>query len=770
MTLNITSSAAENGPPSNTEATNHANQMNQFLGTGSITMVYPGSSIFAGNPTGNGQHLIVTSAPPNYQDRSQPFVMPATKTVIGRVTFPIQPFGSGSDMQVTLYPDNGSGSPDLSSPIVSTIVPKSRVTNTTIQGSLTTDVPPLVTVASEGISLQNNFTFPWSQPAIGPGGAASQATPTVSDLFMILSGGFHGSTASGTVATVQSLGGGFIGNPMLQPSIPQPVWYHVMTATQSTLLVAGGTDGVNFYKSTWTANWDPNTGVVGAWTAQADLPVPVIQGCAASWGDFVYVTGGNADLTPASSYNTVYYANAANGQIQSWTTASNRMPLGLQVHFAAAINGWLVICGGQNSAGATQSGTYYAKIKSNGDIGPFYRAQDMPVGVYAFGAQWSFSFSEDAMVIYSGLTTSSTYTDAVQTLPVMTNGVGTWWSQQTSSGGGATGAFQVALFPHGEPGNWQMNILETSFYLAADTLVVPVLSVPLPATGLTPGNTYHVHVHNLNEDLTNYTSLYVAPSVNMSPYVLRARYTNDPWTAQVNGFAFPLTIYDNTPNGGQPLHTWQDQNSLYNNQAQTASTFVYDGYGRVLGYCEAVSEPQDPLNLNTLTTNSTTNWTPTNATLTSSSAQTHGGYAFSGLLTPNGTSTLAYASSENITLVPGKPYTATAWFYAATAITSNISLSVNWFDSTGTYISTSSNTQSLGAATWTYFTNTYSPPAGAASATLVPTLSGTPSAGNPLYISYIRLLKTDPDTFSSVAEVTYDSTNIWGPTGVTQLN
>ena len=768
--FNPTWKAAENGFPANREAINNSTQLNQLLSAHGITVVYPGNAILTGNPTGNGQHLNLTSAPPNYRDRSQPFVMPASKTAIGRVTFPVQYTGNGSDLQVTLCPD-ASGSPNLTAPIVSTVVPASWITNLTTTGSLTTDVPPLVTSQFNAISLQNDYSFAWSQPAIGPGGAAQYATPTVSDSWMILSGGYTGSAAATTVATIQSLGGGFIGNPMLQPSLPQAVYYHMMCATENIVMVAGGTNGTAFYSNVWTANWSSDTGVIGAWTAQASLPNNIIQGCAASWGNYVYVTGGNADLTPASAYTNVYYANASNGQIQSWTSTTP-MPVGLQVHFAAAINGWLVVCGGQNSSGTTQNGTYYAKINSDGSLGMWHTGPTMPVGVYALGAQWSFSFTEDAMIVWSGLVSSGTYTSQMQTLPVMTTGVGNWWSQQTSQASDATGAFQIAAFPHGEPGNWQLNVIETNKYMAADSTVIPMVSVPLPATGLTPGNTYHVVVHQLNEDLNNYTQLSVGPSVNLSPYVLRARYTNGAWSAEADGWSFPITIYDNTPGGDAPLHTWQDGTGTATNLpnvSMASATYVYDWYGRLLGYCDATLQPRDPLNKNTLTGGTTTNWTPTGGTISSTTAQLHGGYSNSGLLTPDGVSTLAYASSELIQIQPGKPYTASAWFYAASSITNNVTLSVNWFDANQAYISTSSNTQSLSAATWTMFLNTYTPPSTAAYATLVPTLGGTPAAGNPLYISWIQLVKADPDVLSSVAEVTY-GTNLWPPTGITQLN
>lgn len=771
MSYNTATGAAHNGFGGDLESTNRASQLDQLLGTSNTQVIYPGLSILSNVPTGNGQHLNLTSPPPSYSDRSQPFVMPVGKTSIGRITLPVQPQGNGSDLQFILCPDNGSGSPNLTAPICSTVVPASWTNNITLQGSLTTDVPPLVTTQYNAISLQNNFLFHWTQPAIGPGGAAQFATPTTSDSYMILSGGYTGSAASGTVATIQSLGGGFIGNPTLQPSIPQPVWYHMMCATDDSLVVVGGTDGINFYKKVWTASWDSNTGTVGAWTAQPDFPVNIVQGCAASWGNYVYVIGGNADLTPASSYSTVRYVDATNGQIQSWNTA-NPLPVGLQLCFAAAINGWLVVCGGQNSAGTTQNKTYYAQINSDGSLGSWYTGQNMPVGCFALGAQWSFAATEDAMVIFSGLISgSSNFTSACQTLPVMTNSVGTWWLQDT---GGSSGAFQVAAFPHGEPGNWQLNVLENTAYLGADTLVVPMLSVPLPATGLTPGNTYHVVIHNLNENLNDYTQLYVATNSasSFSPYVLRARYTNGPWTVQADGFSIPITIYDNTSGGSQPIHLWQDPigtTTNLSNPATSASTYVYDFWGRLLGYCDAVTQSQEALNSNPLTGSSTSPWTVVNGTLTASTAQTHNGYADSGLLTPNGSSAIVYAFSELIRVMPNEQYTASAWLYMTSSYT-DVSMSVNWYDSTQAYMSTSSNSTSIGAATWTLFSNVFAAPAGAAYATLVPTLGSTPSAGNPLYISYAAFRPTDPSTLSSVAEMDYTGTNLWPPTGVTQLN
>ena len=768
MSYNTPSSAAENGFPSNQDAINHAAQLNQTLGTAQTTVVYPGLAILADVPGGPGTHLSLSSAPPTLFDRSQPFVMPTGKTTIGRVTLPLLQTGSGSDLRFTLCPDDGSGSPNLAAPICSTLVPASWISNITIQGSLTTDVPPMVTTQYNAVSLQNDFSFQWSQPAIGPGGAAQYATPWTDGLYLILTGGYTGSGPAGTVATVQSLGLGVIGNPILQPSLPQPTWYHGTATSTDSIFVVGGTDGVNIFSSAWSASWDVNTGTIGAWTAQANLPVPFEQGCMASWNDIIYVIGGSATGALSDVYNTVYYANTSNGQIQSWNLA-NSLPIGLQVPLAAAINGWLVVCGGRDGTNTVRSETYYAKIdETDGSLGSWYRGQDMPVGVQGLGAQWSFAATEDALCVFSGLNSPSTTTNLFQTLPVMTNSVGTWWAQNA----GASGAFQVAAFPHGEPGNWQINVITNVNYFGADTLVVPMVSVPLPASGLTPGNTYHVVIHHQNETLNDYTQLYVGITGTLPTYLLKSRYTNDPWTPQATGEVIPLTIYDNTPGGSEPIHLWQDPNGTLtnlDNQAMSASTYVYDFWGRLLGYCNAVSQPQDPLNVNTLVTPSTASWTATGGTLTTTTSQTNNGYSNSGLLTPDGTSVLSYISSELISVTADTAYTASSWLYMTTTY-SNVSMSVNWFDATNTYISTSSNTQTIASATWTLFQSEYVAPAGAVYATLVPTLGGTPSAGNPLYLSFASLRPTDSSTLSSVAEMVYDGTNLWPPTGIDQLN
>lgn len=182
---------------------------------------------------------------------------------------------------------------------------------------------------------------------------------------------------------------------------------------------------------------------------------------------------------------------------------------------------------------------------------------------------------------------------------------------------------------------------------------------------------------------------------------------------------------------GDPSTGWgQATQDATNDQGWSLSTGVIPG-----------STVNALLNSNNLTTSSVSPWTAVNGTVTASSAQTRGGYSFSGLLTPTGGNSLAYVQSEMITISPGAQYSISGWLYSPTGW-GNVSLSVNWFDANSGYLSTSSTIASIGSGAWTYFANTFTAPATAAKGQLVPTEGGTPAASNTLYLSNIILTPT----------------------------
>jgi hypothetical protein len=109
------------------------------------------------------------------------------------------------------------------------------------------------------------------------------------------------------------------------------------------------------------------------------------------------------------------------------------------------------------------------------------------------------------------------------------------------------------------------------------------------------------------------------------------------------------------------------------------------------------------------------------------------------------------------------------YFYSPTGVSSNFSLSVNWFDRSGTYLSTSSNLVTLAANTWTLVFNYFQAPVSATFLTLVPTESGTPTASNTIYMSNVNVTTPPEYTPSMTSAVQVNYSGVWPPVGITQL-
>jgi hypothetical protein len=126
-------------------------------------------------------------------------------------------------------------------------------------------------------------------------------------------------------------------------------------------------------------------------------------------------------------------------------------------------------------------------------------------------------------------------------------------------------------------------------------------------------------------------------------------------------------------------------------------------------------------------------WTATGASsFAQSSTQKHSG-SFAGRVVPDGVTANVGPAAEVIPTRGGFPVLVSVWVWV-TSTTSNFSCSVNWFDSTGAYITTTSNFITVSAATWTQAKNYFTAPANAASAQLVPVIIGTPASSQIWYV------------------------------------
>ncbi len=152
---------------------------------------------------------------------------------------------------------------------------------------------------------------------------------------------------------------------------------HVMTQYSGYLYITGGCDsnaagcnsGNNYLTDTRKAKVD-TAGVTSSYSAAAnyDATTPRTAFATATYGNYIYVIGGNANTTGGGGVGTTRYAQmAADGSLTWNTTSSNFNNLSGGSHgcagagscpgriglAAAAYNGYLYIAGGNSSGGAT---------------------------------------------------------------------------------------------------------------------------------------------------------------------------------------------------------------------------------------------------------------------------------------------------------------------------------------------------------------------------------------------------------------------------------
>lgn len=145
------------------------------------------------------------------------------------------------------------------------------------------------------------------------------------------------------------------------------------------------------------------------------------------------------------------------------------------------------------------------------------------------------------------------------------------------------------------------------------------------------------------------------------------------------------------------------------------------------------------LNANPDFETNTANWTPTNCTFAQSGTRAHKG-SFSGLMTPNGTSASVSVESEQVAVTANATYQASGWAWPTSTITGNISVSVNWYDASHAFISTTTAVTNATGGQWNFLTShLFTAPPTAAYATLLPTVSGTPAAGQLVWWDELKL-------------------------------
>jgi hypothetical protein len=761
-------SAARSGLLGDTGAVDGSAQINQFLGTHPMTMVYQGNQILT--PFGSGGGLIGFTS--NQYDLDQPFTMSGTS--IGRVSIPMMMTGNACDLVVSLCNDS-SGTPGTV--ITQTKVPAnwiqqlSAVKATSFRGvgsPSAAQVAPVYTNNPLAVAQFNRFfmnfavTTGWPYPTSGTGGPANGPMSTYfGDYFIQLGGTNGGTTFYSDVYTINYDTAGNLFGAIPQPQLPAPhdgsgavVVSQDPASGSCTLVVTGGSQVFgSITNAVYAASFDPVTGQIGSWSTQSSLPVNMQFHMMAAWNGYIYALAGTQGSN--SQGQNVYYAQVTNGQIGAWNTSS-LLPLAASngFSFCAACNGFIFIVGGFN--GSTLANVWYAPIHPDGTVGAWLAGPSLPVAAAAVDALPAMIAGNYGLVINAAA--------RQMTLAVSSTGPDIAWQSESVPAGGIF--FALASV---EAGVWRYYGILGSSYITMDITMMTCLSVPLPATGLTNGNTYHILVQSQNGDLNNYVVL-GADTGTVFPgnphYQYRAK-GSATWTASGNG-AIPLSIYDQTISG-QPWHLWSDS-------GERVATFVNTTTpdAKPIGLLDATQQPGPVLNPNWDFNQGTNYWGFNNGTLVTSTTFTQGHLPFSGKFTPNGVSTQTYIESGLIAISLQQPYVANCWFYSPTGY-SNCNVQINWYSSLGFagYISSAvGTTTNVAANTWTALTVNGTPPTNAAYATVGVYEHGTPPATAIFYASAVTLQNTLGPMASSVAQFNWPTswpTQLGLPTGVTVL-
>jgi hypothetical protein len=757
--------AAQAGLIGNATAMAASAQANQLLTTHPDTVIYQGNSILT--PAGNGASTsAITLAA---EDVDQPFTM--NGAAIGRVMVPISPVGSGADLLVSLCSDH-SGTPGTM--ISQTRIPASFITQLAATSG-PSSASPLATPSGNALRYSGWQSIPWSPPATGATGGLSTAQMAQSGNFLVFAGGVNASNgnSTATVAVITYVGGTTVSAPVPGPQLPQPLLSGGFTVTPDTLCYVGGVNAngsSSVAQSTvYVASWSPTTGAIGTWSAQTALPHTLAFPGMAAYGptDTVYVVGGSTNYAPATALtSTVYYSTVASQQITAWT-AAQPIPAALADPSVVVIGNWLIVAGGYNASGNGNTSVYYAAINpSTGVPGPWLPGPSIPSGLYVEGV----AAASATAVAWPQSFTPSTGIVAQDTLTLTwdADGPGIWTHQIGPIA--VLNQDQVPALVPTDSGAYQIFNFQDFAYITAAVVPVPMISVPLPATGLSNGTTYHILLQQQGGDLNDYLTANVDVEVfTGNPTLMTSARDAYAWTAASSGTAVPIQIFDQTAPaavGIMPWHTWEDQGARISTIVCATTPDQ-----RLLGLCEATRMGL-ALNSNQGFETGVTPWAVTGGTCVQSTAESYSGL-HSAQVTPSGSATQVYITSENLPCLPGQSITVAAWMWFTTAVTSQASVSVNWLSNTGAYLSTSSNSINVPATTWTELLNTFTAPAGAYQFTVNPILGGTPAASNIFYIdnAYATYTYTGPQQ-ATVTAIEYPGSwpgTTWPPLGSTVL-
>jgi hypothetical protein len=191
------------------------------------------------------------------------------------------------------------------------------------------------------------------------------------------------------------------------------------------MYVIGGTNGTALSDVQY-APINAN-GTAGSWAATTSLPTARYNHAAVVYNGYIYVTGGTSNGT--TGLTEVLYARVnSDGTIGPWTTTTS-FTTGRFDHAVVTSNGYMYIIGGTN--GTAMSDVQYAPINANGTVGSWTTTTSFTTARYAHTAVANNGW----LYVLGGSTNSTSYLSDVQYARMNTDGtVGTWTTLNSFSG------------------------------------------------------------------------------------------------------------------------------------------------------------------------------------------------------------------------------------------------------------------------------------------------------------------------------------------------
>jgi hypothetical protein len=162
--------------------------------------------------------------------------------------------------------------------------------------------------------------------------------------------------------------------------LPQNRSWHSSVIVGNYIYAMGGLMGLVVDTVYYTSiNSD---GTINNWQSATNLPQTIYGSSAVTYNNYIYMIGGWIGETFDAS-NKIYYTSVnSDGTIGSWNTATN-LPLGLSDVGSTLSNGYIYVVGGVSDALHTVNSVYYSKVNSDGTIGSWNLSSNaLPQSLY----------------------------------------------------------------------------------------------------------------------------------------------------------------------------------------------------------------------------------------------------------------------------------------------------------------------------------------------------------------------------------------------------